>query len=105
MAYLVSLLFLKHEEERKMPTIRFVEIHPIIVHFPIALLIIGVLLDFLALFLHRAHLVEAASWCLGFGTLGLLAAELSGNLIEDSVNKAQTAGLLGLHKTMALLTV
>ena len=34
-----------------MPTIRLVEIHPIIVHFPIALLIVGVLLDFLALFL------------------------------------------------------
>ena len=88
-----------------MPTIRFVEIHPIIVHFPIALLIVGVLLDFLALFLRRAHLIEAASWCLGFGTLGLLAAELSGQLIEDHVNKAQTAGLLGLHKTMALMTV
>jgi uncharacterized membrane protein len=32
-----------------MPTIRLVELHPIIVHFPIALLIVGVLLDFLAL--------------------------------------------------------
>jgi uncharacterized membrane protein len=46
-----------------MPTIRLVELHPIIVHFPIALLIVGVLLDFLALFLRRAHLVTAASWC------------------------------------------
>lgn len=88
-----------------MPTIHLVEIHPIIVHFPIALLIVAVLLDFLALFLRRAHLVEAASWTLGFGTLGLLAAELSGQLIEDHVNKAQTAGLLGLHKTVALMTV
>ncbi len=88
-----------------MLTIRFVEIHPIIVHFPIALLIVGVLLDFLALFLRRAHLVEAASWCLGIGTVGLLAAELSGQLIEDHVNKAAAGGILEIHKTFALMTV
>ncbi|MHB8596326.1 MAG: DUF2231 domain-containing protein [Ktedonobacteraceae bacterium] len=88
-----------------MPTIRFVEIHPIIVHFPIALLIVAVFLDFLALFLRRAHLVEAASWCPGIGTVGLLAAELSGQLIEDHVNKAAAGGILEIHKTFALMTV
>ncbi|GAC1380001.1 MAG: hypothetical protein NVS4B7_14330 [Ktedonobacteraceae bacterium] len=88
-----------------MPTIRLVELHPIIVHFPIALLIIGVLLDFLALFLRRAHLVEAASWCLGFGSLGLLAAELSGQLIEDHVQRALAGNILEVHKTFALMTV
>ena len=88
-----------------MPTIRLVELHPIIVHFPIALLIVGVLLDFLALFLRRAHLVAAASWCLGFGSLGLLAAELSGQLIEDHVNRALAGNILEVHKTFALMTV
>src|SRR5579863_1641308 len=88
-----------------MPTIRLVELHPIIVHFPIALLIVGVLLDFLALFLRRAHLVAAASWCLGFGSLGLLAAELSGQLIEDHVNRALAGNILEIHKTFALMTV
>lgn len=88
-----------------MPSIQLVEIHPIIVHFPIALLIISVLLDFLALFIRRAHLVEAATWCLGFGAIGLLAAELSGNLVEDRVNRALAGNLLELHKTFALITV
>lgn len=88
-----------------MPTIRVVEFHPIIVHFPIALLIVGVLCDFLALFLRRAHLVVVASWCLGFGSLGLLAAELSGQLIEDHVKRALSGNLLELHKTFALITV
>jgi uncharacterized membrane protein len=88
-----------------MPTIRLVELHPIIVHFPIALLIVGVLLDFLALFLRRAHLVAVASWCLGLGSLGLLAAELSGQLIEDHVNKALAGNILEVHKTFALMTV
>jgi uncharacterized membrane protein len=88
-----------------MPTIRLVEFHPIIVHFPIALLIAGVVLDFLALFLRRAHLVAAASWCLGFGAVGLLAAELSGQLIEDHVNRAAAGNILEVHKTFALMTV
>lgn len=88
-----------------MPIIRVVELHPILVHFPIALLIVGVLLDFLALFLRRAHLVAAASWCLGFGALGLLAAELSGQLIEDHVNRALAGHLLEVHKAFALATV
>lgn len=87
-----------------MPTICFVEIYPIIVHFPIALLIIAVFLDFLALFLRRTHLVEAASWCLGIGTVGLLAAELSGQLIEDHVNKAGAGGILEIHKTVYVST-
>ncbi|MBA2682597.1 MAG: hypothetical protein H0U76_29915 [Ktedonobacteraceae bacterium] len=88
-----------------MPTIRLVEIHPIIVHFPIALLLVGVLLDFLALFLRRAHLVAAASWCLSFGSLGLVAAYLSGNLVEDHVNRALAGNILEMHKTFALITV
>ena len=71
-----------------MPSIRLVEIHPILVHFPIALLIISVLFDFLSFFLRRAHLVEAATWCLGLGALGLLASELSGNIVEGHVNRA-----------------
>ena len=88
-----------------MPPIRLVEIHPILVHFPIALLILIVLLDFLALFLRRAHLVEAATWCLGFGALDLLAAELSGNVVEDHVKKALVRNLLEMHTTFALITV
>ncbi|HCJ34456.1 MAG TPA: hypothetical protein DHV65_09190 [Ktedonobacter sp.] len=40
------------------------------------------------------HLVAAASWCLGFGSLGLLAAELSGQLIEDHVNRAAAGNIL-----------
>lgn len=88
-----------------MPSIRLVEIHPILVHFPIALLIMSVLFDFLSFFLRRAHLVEAATWCLGFGAIGLLASELSGNVVEGHVNRALAGNLLEMHKTFALMTL
>jgi uncharacterized membrane protein len=88
-----------------MPSIRLVEIHPILVHFPIALLIMSVLFDFLSFFLRRAHLVEAATWCLGFGATGLLASELSGNVVEGHVNRALAGNLLEMHKTFALMTL
>ena len=60
---------------------------------------------FSPLFLRRAHLVVVASWCLGLGSLGLLAAKLSGQLIEDHVNKALAGNILEVHKTFALMTV
>jgi uncharacterized membrane protein len=88
-----------------MPSIRLVEIHPILVHFPIALLFMSVLFDFLSFFLRRAHLVETATWCLGFGALGLLASELSGNVVEGHVNRALAGNLLEMHKTFALITL
>ena len=50
-----------------MPPIRPVELHPIIVHFPIALLILSVAFDFLGVFLRRWGLTEAATWLLVIG--------------------------------------
>ncbi len=51
-----------------MPAIHPVEFHPIIVHFPIALLVLSVIFDFLGVFLRRWGLTTAATWMLLFGT-------------------------------------
>lgn len=87
-----------------MPTIRLAELHPIVVHFPIALLIVSVTLDFAAVFLRRAGLTTAATWCLVLGVPGAVAALASGWLSEHDVNAAQAANLLHLHKVAAVLT-
>ena len=61
-----------------MPPIRPVELHPIIVHFPIALLILGVTFDFLGVALRRWGLTDAATWLLVIGTPSAGVALLSG---------------------------
>ncbi len=86
-----------------MPSIRIAELHPIIVHFPIALLLSSVALDFAALIFRRATLIEGATWTLALGTPGALAALASGWLSEKDVNLALAGDLLHLHKVCAVL--
>ncbi len=75
-----------------------------VVHFPIALLIASVALDFGGVFLRRAGLNTAASWCLALGVLGAYAALVSGYLSERDVNVALAGNLLHLHKVFAVVT-
>ena len=87
-----------------MPPIRPVELHPIIVHFPIALLILSVALDFLGVFLRRWGLTTTATWLLLFGTPGAGVALLSGWVSEHYVTVDAAGDLLHLHKVVAVLT-
>lgn len=52
--------------------------HPMLVHFPIALLMAAFLVETLALLFRRSGWHAVSFWCLGLGTLGALAAVLSG---------------------------
>lgn len=87
-----------------MPTIRLAELHPIIVHFPIALLIVSVACDIAAVFLRRAGLTTTATWTLIFGVPGAGAALLSGWISEHDVSAALAGSILHLHKVCAVLT-
>ncbi len=88
-----------------MPAIHPVEFHPIIVHFPIALLILSVTCDFLGVFLRRWGLTDAATWMLVFGTPGAGFALLSGWVSEHYVTVGSAAdSILHLHKVVAVLT-
>jgi uncharacterized membrane protein len=86
-----------------MPSIRLVELHPIIVHFPIALLLASVALDLAAVIFRRASLVEGATWALALGAPGAAAALASGWLSEHDINAAAAPDLLHLHKVCAVL--
>ena len=86
-----------------MPSIRLAELHPIIVHFPLALLLASVALDFAAVFLRRASLAEGATLALMLGAPGTLAALASGWLSEKDANLALAGDLLHLHKVCAVL--
>lgn len=87
-----------------MPAIRPVEFHPIIVHFPIALLILSVTLDFIGVFLRRWGLTTAATWLLVFGAPSAGMALLSGAVSENFVTVGAAGSILHLHKIAAVLT-
>ncbi len=89
-----------------MPTIRLAELHPIIVHFPIALLITSVIMDVIALITRRRHLLYGATWVLAFGVAGALAAGLTGSLSEHSAHIANAAAsqILAMHQTLGFAT-
>ena len=58
-------------------------VHPLIVHFPIALLLTAVALDAAAFILKRPGLYRVALWNLALGTLAAAAAVWSGLRAED----------------------
>jgi len=63
-------------------------IHPMIVHFPIALLIIGFLAEFISVVFKKEFFGKAGFYLLILGTLGVVAAYISGNIAGDGLTEA-----------------
>ncbi|MEK7237004.1 MAG: DUF2231 domain-containing protein [Nitrospirota bacterium] len=80
--------------------------HPMLVHFPIALLFASVLFDVASTALTRDSLREAALWLLGLGLLGGIVAAIAGGQAEGAAEKAGVAeALIETHETLAYLTL
>jgi uncharacterized membrane protein len=60
-------------------------IHPLIVHFPIALLTIGIVFDVLGLLSKNNELSRVGWWMQVAGTFGLMAAVVTGLLAQQTV--------------------
>ncbi len=82
-------------------------VHPLIVHFPVALLVIAVLADFLSLILKRYDWIRpAALWLYVFGALGTVAAYITGKQAADIVNfPAPSYPVISKHADLALYTM
>ncbi len=78
-------------------------LHPAIVHFPIALLIVSVVLDACGVGFRRASLTQAGFYTLILGSLGATAAVLTGP--EGSVKDAASLTILHRHELFAALIV
>ena len=81
-------------------------LHPMIVHFPIALIIVGFAAEIAGLLVKKDFFTTVATWMLIFGTLGTIAAYLTGNLAGDGI--AETGMLeqaIEQHEDAALLTL
>lgn len=81
-------------------------IHPMIVHFPIALLIVGFLADIVGWVTKKDFFSKAGFYLLILGTLGVIAGYISGDLAGDGVVEAGALGqALELHESAALLSL
>ncbi len=80
-------------------------IHPMVVHFPIALLITSVFLDFLRLATKRDNFERSAFHLLFLGALGSIAAIIFGHLAADVVSdRPHIADTIETHEALAFTT-
>lgn len=81
-------------------------LHPMIVHFPIALIIVGFLSEVVGLLLKKDFFTKAAFYLLILGTLGVVAAYITGNIAGDGVSETgQLKNALETHEDAAQLTL
>lgn len=65
-------------------------LHPMIIHFPIALLLIGFLADIIGVIFKKEFFTKAGFYLLILGTIGVIAAYISGNIAGEGVEEAGT---------------
>lgn len=81
-------------------------LHPMLVHFPIALFTTSVLFEVIGIWWNREGLRDGALWLLGLGLIGGVAAAIAGGMAEEAAEKAGIAeSLIENHETMALITL
>ena len=81
-------------------------LHPMLVHFPIALLFTSVLFDAAGTWFQRDSFREGALWLLILGLLGGVAAAIAGDWAEDAAEKAGIAeSMIETHETLAFVTL
>jgi uncharacterized membrane protein len=78
-------------------------LHPIVVHFPIALLFASVGLDWVGYLFRLPNLTRAGFYVLALGALGAGVAALTGP--DHAAGDATVVSLLTLHQSFALITV
>ncbi len=80
-------------------------IHTMVVHFPIALLITSVFLDFLRLATKRENFERSGFHLLVLGVIGAVAAVIFGLLAEDAASdRPHIASTIETHETLAFTT-
>jgi uncharacterized membrane protein len=81
-------------------------LHPMLVHFPIALLFTSVLFDAAGTWFTRENFRDGALWLLILGLLGGVAAAIAGDWAEEAAEKAGMAeSMIETHETLAFVTL
>jgi uncharacterized membrane protein len=80
--------------------------HPILVHFPIALIIVGFLADIVSLFIKSEKcLSKTGFYLMVLGAVAALAAWSSGHLFTDPPTEGEMAKVFTKHETAATITL
>ncbi len=81
-------------------------LHPMIVHFPIALLLVGFLFEVLSLFIKKEVFSTAAFYLLILGTLGVIGAYISGDIAGDGISESgMLKNALDSHEDAAFIAL
>lgn len=80
-------------------------LHALVIHFPIALLMVGFLSELIALFSKRLFFKQASFYLLILGTLGAIVAFASGSYAGDGMTDGMLQEPIELHEEAALVTL
>jgi len=80
-------------------------LHAMIIHFPIALLMVGFLSELIAIFIKNDFFKNAAFYLLLLGALGAIAAYVSGNYAGDGIEEGPLKIPMELHEQAALISL
>ena len=76
-------------------------IHPIVVHFVIAMALIAVIFDLIGVLTHRSNLFEVSFWNLLIATLAIFVAIIFGQIEAGLAEPyGQASEILNLHSTL-----
>ena len=81
------------------------DLHPLIIHFPIALLIVGVICDAIGILNHRNFMLKAGYLLFSLGAITAIPAALTGNYAADlTQNIERITSDLDDHDTLSTIT-
>jgi uncharacterized membrane protein len=80
-------------------------LHAMVVHFPIALLLVGFLSEVIGLFPSKVFFRQAALYLLILGAAGVLAAFFSGDAAGSGIEEGSMGKALELHEQAAQFTL
>jgi uncharacterized membrane protein len=80
-------------------------LHAMVIHFPIALLIIGFLSELLGHLIKKPFFNQAAFFLLILGTFGTIIAYLSGDAAGEGMEEGTLGKAIGMHQEAAIITL
>jgi uncharacterized membrane protein len=80
-------------------------LHAIVIHFPIALLIIGFLTELVSLFLMKPFFKQMAFYLLLLGTFGTVVSYLSGDAAGEGMEGGSLGRAIELHEEAATIAL